>query len=244
MANDIQARLERARAEFALQDNEFATKKPDKEISDLSPEEIEALKREADLKDAKPKSIQTPEEEKSDDLRLSPRARGRYTAKTQPRDASGRFRQVLARLKSDLGVAGLERVMRKVEAAENLDNAGDYEGAVNASQQLLETIDRLDSGALNSKAIDNVRTSARQLGEVIANLPFDFGNQAEKIRFSDVPPTLRDLMESMLKKVEAKIGPKDAAPVTAIVKDFMSGNITFSQADISREMSTMLRLLT
>ena len=45
MANDIQARLERARAEFALQDNEFATKKPDKEISDLSPEEIEALKR-------------------------------------------------------------------------------------------------------------------------------------------------------------------------------------------------------
>lgn len=203
--------------------------KADPDPADLTPEEIQALKR---------------EKQQRDNLKLSPDAKHRYTAETQPRDANGRFRLVLARLKSDLGAAGLERVIEKVEEAENLDHAGDYRAAVDASKNLIEIIDRLDTGALNAKSIENVRESSRQLGEVIANLPFNFTNQAQKIRYSDVPPTMRNLIESMIKKVEAKIGPEDAAEATQQLKEFMTGNNLFSQSDISRQMSRMLRLLT
>ncbi len=52
--------------------------------------------------------------------------------------------------------------------------------------------------ALKEKDIDTKKE--------IANLPFAFGEESQKIRFSDVPPALRDLMEDMITRVEDKIG--------------------------------------
>lgn len=169
---------------------------------------------------------------------------GKYTPETQPRDAQGRFRKVLARLKVDLGTAGADRAIEKIEEAENLDYAGDYGRAAEAAGDLINIIDRLDTKALNPEALENVRESSRELGEVIANLPFAFGEQSEKVRYSDLPPALRDLIEDMITRVEAKIGPEDAEEATKGLKSFMSGGDFYSQGDISSQMAKMLRLLT
>ena len=198
----------------------------DEDLKDLKPEEIKALKDEARRQRGK------------DD------ERAKYTPETQPRDTSGKFRKVLARLKSDLGKSGLQDVVEKVEEAENLDSAGNYDQAVESAQELISIIDRLDAKALNPEALENVRTSAGQLGEVIANLPFAFGADAEKIRFSDVPPALRDLMEDMVDRVVEKIGKEDADIATEELRTFMSGGDYYSQSEISSEMSKLLRLLT
>lgn len=169
---------------------------------------------------------------------------GIYTPKTQPRDAHGKFRQVLARLKVDLGDSGSADALKKIAEVENLDSAGDYAGAANSAADLLGVIDRLDAGALNRESLENVRTTAGQLGSVIANLPFAFGQDAQKIRFSDIPPALSDLMEKMITRVEAKIGQKDADIATKDLKGFMSGSDYYSQSEISSQMSKLLRLLT
>jgi hypothetical protein len=132
----------------------------------------------------------------------------------------------------------------KVKEAENFDSTGDYAGAAKAATDLIGIIDRLDSGALNSESLENVRNSAGELGKVIANLPFAFGEEAQKIRFSDVPPALRDLMEDMIKKVEAKIGKEDADTATEGLKRFMSGGDYYNHSEISSEMAQLLRLLT
>ncbi len=202
---------------------EFAT---DPGLEGLTKEEIDALKVEKASRDKA-------EEE-----------RAKYTPKTQPRDAGGKFRQVLARLKSDLGTAGLDRVISKVEEAENLDNAGDYGNAAKAADALIGIIDRLDTKALNPEALENIRSSSAELGKVIANLPFAFGKEAEKIRFSDVPPALRKLMKTMITKVEDKIGDEDADIATAELKKFMSGSELYNQSEISSQMAKLLRLLT
>lgn len=202
---------------------------PDKDLEGLTKEEIEAIKQEARSKKAKDKNNEP----------------AKYTPDTQPRDTAGKFRKVLARLKQDLGRAGLDRVIDKVEEAENLDNAGDYGKAAESADDLIGIIDRLDKKALNPDALENIKTSTRELGEVIANLPFAFGEQSQKIRFSDVPPALRDLMEDMVKRVEDKLSdPKDAEIATEEIKSFMSGAIFMSQADISSVMNKLLRLLT
>jgi len=201
----------------------------DEDLKDLEPEEIEALKQEA-------------KKQKADSKRGE--EKGKYTPETQPRDASGKFRKVLARLKTDLGKSGLQDVVEKVEEAENLDSAGNYDQAVESAQELIGIIDRLDAKALNPEALENVRNSAGQLGEVISNLPFAFGADAEKIRFSDVPPALRDLMEDMVTRVEDKIGKEDADIATEELRTFMSGGDYYSQSEISSEMSKLLRLLT
>jgi hypothetical protein len=191
-------------------------------------------------------------DEERDELKKALRAekkskddsRPKYTPKTQPRDTAGKFRQVLARIKMDAGEAGLDRVLDKVQEAENLDNTGDYAGSAKAAGDLIGIIDRLDTKALNPEALENIKSSSAELGKVIANLPFAFGEEAQKIRFSDIPPALRNLIEDMIERVEAKIGQEDADIATEGLKKFMSGSDLYNQSEISSEMSKLLRLLT
>ncbi len=178
------------------------------------------------------------EPEKSGDVRP------KFTPKTQPRDAQGRFRQVLARLKQDLGDASLAQVAEKVAEAENLDNAGDYVAAANAASEVVSVVDRIDSKALDPKALSSVRMGAKALSVAISNLPLPFKDQSQKIRYSDVPPALQNLMDDMIDKVTAKIGAEDAKIATEKLEAFRSGSDVFSQSEISSEMNKLLRLLT
>ena len=180
---------------------------------------------------------------------LNPEAVSTRTAKyisgvNQPRDNRGKFREVLARLKQDLGASGLQDVMDKITEADSLINVGNYDGAAAASAKLLDLISRLDSGALDATSLENVRNSARLLGTVISNLPLPFNDQTDKVRFSDLPPVLRDLIDDMITKVEAKIGKDDADEATKSLRSYMSGGDVYSQGEVSSEMSKLLRLLT
>jgi hypothetical protein len=232
---------EASEADFLANSETFAEKDPyvvdqNEPVStpDLTKEDLKGLTdEETDILKKEVKSKQDAE-----------KSRAKYTPKTQPRDATGKFRQVLARLKLDLGDAGSDAALKKIEEVDNLDSAGNYAEAAKAAGDLLDIVDRLDTGALNAEAIGNVRNSAGELGKVIANLPFAFGEDAQKIRFSDVPPALQDLMEKMITRVEDKIGKKDADIATQGMKDFMSGQEVYSQSEISSQMSKLLRLLT
>jgi hypothetical protein len=226
-AGDVDFLALRSRVQAAKEALIAAANADDINIENLTPEEISQLEEEA-----KKQKVEKPAEE------------GKYTAKTQPRDAQGKFRLILARIKVDAGASGLDRVLEKVKEAENYDNVGDYSQAAKSAGDLIGIIDRLDSGALNSEAIENVRTSAGELGKVIANLPFNFENQSQKLRFSDMPPALKELIEDMITRVEAKIGPEDANIATQELKSFMSGSDLFSQSEISGQMAKLLRLLT
>jgi hypothetical protein len=162
----------------------------------------------------------------------------------QPRDAKGKYRTVLARLKQNLGVAGLSRALKKVQEAENLDFAGDYAASAKASGQLIDMIDRLDAKALNPEALENVRLTAAELGKTIANLPLPFGKEASKLKFSDLPTGLKDLIDQMITRVEAKIGKKDADIATQELRSYMAGADVYSQGEVQSQMSKLLRLLT
>jgi hypothetical protein len=200
----------------------------DKDIKDLSDEELKALKQELKAK-----------------RQVERKVGGKYVpGKTQPRDTSGKFRTVLARLKADLGPNGSAEALAKIERVEQLGDTGDYLASAKAAGELLGMVDRLDTGALNAQSLENVRITAGMLGKTIANLPFAFGKDAQKIRFSDVPPVLQDLMRDMISRVEDKIGDKDAAEATQGLKTFMSGGDYFNQGEISSQMSKLLRLLT
>jgi len=162
----------------------------------------------------------------------------------QPRDVKGKFREVLARLKQNLGESGLQGVIDKIEATDSLVNAGNYEQAAASSAELIDLISRLDSGALDATALENVRKAAQLLGTVISNLPLPFSEQTDKVRFSDLPPVLKDLIDDMITKVEAKIGKEDADEATKSLRSYKSGSDVYSQSEVSSEMSKLLRLLT
>ena len=235
----------RARAAFADQELRKLVEKVDpkikakaeKEAEKVEQEEADQIAAEEDAKEAQ--RTETVEDDYDE------KGRKKFVpGKTQPRDAQGKFRVVLARLKYDLGTSGNQGVIDKIEEAENFDSAGDYAGAVAASSELIEKIDRLDSGALNAKSVGNVRETTADLGKVIANLPLPFENQAQKVRYSDLPPALQRLTKSLIDRVEQKIGKEDADEATAELRGFMSGSDVYSQAEVSAQLNRMLRLLT
>lgn len=227
-----------------------AAPKPEKEISDADLEKLRVAKEEADAEtEAEQQRIEDiksgkPVEGDNVEDGYDEQGRSKYTAQTQPRDARGKFRKVLARLKQNLGVAGLQDALKKVETAENMEFAGNYVGAADAANDLINTIDRLDSGALDATKLENVRKTAGELGSVIANLPLPFTNQAQKVRFSDLPPALKNLIDDMISRVEDKIGKKDADIATAELRAFKAGADVYNQSEISSRMATLLRLLT
>ena len=218
----------------------------DEEISDEDLKELEEAKKEADKQTEE--EIEAAEEVKKNKgkpVKRDEDGRQKYiSGVNQPRDAKGKYRKVLARLKQDLGVAGLSRALKRVEEAENLDFAGDYAASAKASSDLLDIIDRIDTKALNPRALENVRLSARELGKAISNLPLPFGKDASKLKYSDLPTGLKDLIEQMITRVEAKIGKEDADVATQSLKSYMSGADLYSQGEIQSEMSKLLRLLT
>jgi hypothetical protein len=162
----------------------------------------------------------------------------------QPRDYRGQFQDVLARLKQDIGVSGLDDVSKQINAVERSYKTGDYAEAAESGGQLIDLLDRIDSNALTGPSLENVRQASKELGEVIGNLPLPFDNQAEKLRFSDLPPALKNLMINMADRVEKKLGEKDAETALEDVKSFMSGSDLFNQSNVSETMSRMLRILT
>jgi hypothetical protein len=168
----------------------------------------------------------------------------KYTPQTQPRDEAGKFRQVLARLKQNLGVSGLQDIIDEAKNVEQLHEIGNYVESAGAAVNLLDILNRLDSGALNKVSLENVRSSSRELGKVISNLPLGFNNQARKVRYSDLPPSLQNLMDDMMDRVEAKIGKDDAKIANADLAAFRTGSDVYSQGEISAQMSKLLRLLT
>jgi len=181
----------------------------------------------------------------SEALIAAPEGNAKYVSGVnQPRDAAGKFRQVLARLKSDLGTSGLDDVVKKIEETENLDDAGNYKAAVASAEGLLRILDRLDSGSLNAEALENIRSTTRELGSVISNLPLPFGSEAQKVRYSDLPPVLRDLIDGMMDRVEKKIGKEDADVATAKLRQYKAGGDAYSQEEVSSDLSKLLRLLT
>jgi hypothetical protein len=170
--------------------------------------------------------------------------RKRFTSKSQPRDNRGKFRKVLARLKQNLGEAGLQAVTEKVKDIENMDFAGNYVAANRAAGKLLNVVDRIDTGAIDSKGLEGVRMSARELGKVIANTPLPFGNDNATLKFSDLPPSMKTLAKSMLDRVVEKLGSKDGGQAVAELKSYMSGADQLNQSEVQAMFSKLLRLLT
>ena len=124
------------------------------------------------------------------------------------------------------------------ERSKNLDQATE------SDQELIGIVDRLNAKAPNHEALENIRESSGNPGEVAANPPLEVDEETKKIRYGDVPTPLQQLMKDMIDRVEAKIGDEDADVATADLKKFMTGTEYFNRSEISSEMAKLLRLLT
>jgi predicted DNA binding CopG/RHH family protein len=169
--------------------------------------------------------------------------RTKYTFKTQPRDSKGKFRQVLAVLRDNLGKAGLTEEAKQAERVQELRDAGQYDASDKAAAELLDTVQRISTGALSNN-LESVKLAAMQLGTAVSNAPLPFGVDTKRMRFSDLPAPLQKLTADMMDRVEKRIGKKESDQATKDLRSYISGSDLYSQSEVSAQLSKMLRLLT
>jgi hypothetical protein len=171
------------------------------------------------------------------------RGRLKYNPETQPRDATGKFRRILARLKSNLGDTELEQIVREIKTAERLSDTGDYRKASDSATKVVAMIDKIESGALDQGVEKSLRTGAADLGRVLAYLPLPQGVDTAKVRFSDLPPSTAQLIRNMIKRVDEKLVSDKATKITAVLQSFISGVRSMSADELSAELNKLLRFL-
>lgn len=166
----------------------------------------------------------------------------KYTPETQPRDDDGKFRLILARLRDNVGVNGNEEILQKLQAIEGI-RTGDYKAASLAYADLSNTLTRIDTGAMPPGTRGTLRRASNDLANAVANLPLPFDDQAQKVRFSDLPPVLREMIQNLVTQVEAKYSDK-APEKLEDINLFMAGGDYYSQSNVSTQLNHLMHLLT
>jgi hypothetical protein len=169
--------------------------------------------------------------------------RPKYNPETQPRNSDGKYRLILARLRENVGVNGNQAIVEKIKEAQALASGRDYKKASVAYADLVNTIDRIDTKSLDANTLGAMKQASGDLAEVVANLPLPFDDQSQKIRFSDLPPVLREMTQNLVAKVRTEYGEEANEKLSEILR-FMSGGDYYSQSDVSSELNTLVHLLT
>jgi len=177
-------------------------------------------------------------------------AGGRYPDGTpwnpsnHPRDEKGKFRQVIAELKSDLeDEVGTEQAVEGLKEVELQANQGDTEAAQSAAQGVLEMVDKIASNTEDEGAVKTLREGYGNLAEAVANLPLVFGDLNEKYKFSELPEDLKGLITDLYARAEQRLDNEHLAEAGGKINEFMAGGDVLSQPQISAELSRILRFL-
>lgn len=161
-----------------------------------------------------------------------------------PRDEAGRFRQVIAKLKSDLeGEVGTADVVAKLNEAEDAEHQGNPKAAQDAAKEVLDLVDTLARSTDDPDVVKSLRDGYTSLAESIANLPLTFGDQNSKYRYSDLPDQLKGLIDDLLTRAKSILDDEAYDKAASGLISFKSGVDVLSQPDISTELSKLLRFL-
>lgn len=167
----------------------------------------------------------------------------KFTAESQPRDNAGKFRRVLARLKTNLGDAASEQLAKEMEAAAAAGAIGNYAEAKRAGGEVVKLVDSVEDNELDKGTIQNIRKGAKDLGELLAYLPLPQGDTSQKVRFSDLPAPTSKLIQDLVRRVNERLDGEDAAKYTDVLQSFMSGVRTMSADEMASELAKILRVL-
>jgi hypothetical protein len=161
-----------------------------------------------------------------------------------PRDEKGKFRQVIAELRSDLeGEAGTARAVEGLDEAQQAADSGDTDAAQQAAKDVLTLVDKLAENTEDKGLVQTLRDGYTSLADAVANLPLAFGNLNEKYRYSDLPPDLKGLIDDLVKRADQLVDPEHQDEASGKLKEFMAGGDQLSQPQLSAELSKILRFM-
>ena len=161
-----------------------------------------------------------------------------------PRDEHGRFRKVLFRLKDDLaGKTGTKEAIKNADEAIEADRAGDDKKAKEAADRLITELDKIADNTVDLEDQEDLKRNGKQLAEVIARLPMAQGNANQKMRYTDLPVALRDLVEDLLGRLSTAVDQDTYDEVAGPITTYMSGADYMHSDEIQSHLNRIMRYL-
>jgi hypothetical protein len=168
-----------------------------------------------------------------------------FKEELHPRSSdTGQFVNVLARLKSQLkGQLGTQEAQDKLQEAQDAVDQGDMDQAQRKSNDLLQMVDKISSGAIDEALRIDLRRTSDELGQVMARLPVAQGDLSKKYRFTDLPEGLQNLVHDLLDRLDRTVGSDTFDSVAGPLRSYMSGGDVMSSDEIQSYLSRILRYL-
>jgi hypothetical protein len=167
-----------------------------------------------------------------------------FKEELHPRDEHGKFRAVLGRIEEDLGgKTGTKAAIDLAREAQEADLAGDTERAQERAKHLIEELDKIANNTADLQDQADLRSKSMLLGEVMARLPMAQGDKTTKMRYSDLPVPLRDLIEDLLDRLSAAVTKEVFDEVAGPMKNYISGGDFMSSDEIQSHLTRIMRYL-
>jgi hypothetical protein len=161
-----------------------------------------------------------------------------------PRDDAGKFRKVLFRIEQDLkGKLGTKRAAELIHKAQLAESVGDFEKAKQSAQDLVFMLDEMADNTDDLDDKEMLREGSKSLGQVMAYLPLMQGTSTLKMRYTDIPLELRDLIEDLLDRAEKQMTKEGYDNASKKLRDYQSGADLMYADEIQAELSKLLRFL-
>ena len=103
------------------------------------------------------------------------------------------------------------------------EEKGDDKGAKEAADRLLVELDKIAENTADLAGSGRSKRNGAALAEVIARLPMPQGNADVKMRFTDLPMQLRDLVEDLMGRLAAAVDQDTYDEVAGPMKTYISG---------------------
>ena len=177
---------------------------------------------------------------------LALRFKRKFNEKRHPRDVRGRFRKVLFRLRDDLDREDVEdtgEIIARIDSALDADERADEDEAKRLAEDVIHMTEDVAGGLLDEDASRTLREGYAGLSEAVSamrNLPF--GQDADKLRFSDLPGSLQSLIDDLLSRLQTESPELYEEHSPNLVK-YKAGGDYMSQPEIQAELSKLLSLL-
>ena len=156
----------------------------------------------------------------------------------------GKFRDVLARLRDDLGEeAGTAEAVTALDEAAEAEGVGDLAAAKAAAEHAVELVDDVASHTVQPELRANFQQAGKNLGAAISNLGLPQGDDAAKFRYSDLPEVLQNLIQDLMSRLKATASPEVYRDNAGDLETYISGIDLMTLDDIHSNLAGILAIL-
>lgn len=160
------------------------------------------------------------------------------------RDDKGRFREKIASIRDAIAAkSGTKDAVDAADRAIAAAEAGDDEAAKVQAEDVIKEVDAVADKTIDSQDAADLRGASAALGEFMGHAPLPQGDEASKMRYTDLHPEVQKLVEDMLKRLKDDVSPDVYNDLAHDLLEYMRGGDYMDADEIHSNLAKIMRMI-